>query len=63
MIFIWFSKNHLLVVWDDSNLQEESGMVPKPNWVVGGSIPGYEFVSLLDEKLVKCFMCSKIKIN
>jgi hypothetical protein len=45
-----------------SRLPDDSGEVPKPNIVVGGSIPGREIVSLLDiiiSQMVKCLMCSK----
>jgi hypothetical protein len=37
-------------VQDDFKLPSDSEGVPKPNRVVGGSIPNYEIVSLLDGK-------------
>ena len=40
-------------IQDDPKLLEDSGEVPKPNEVVGGSIPSCETIFLLDEKLVK----------
>ena len=36
---------------DDTKLPDDSGEVPKPNGVIGNSIPGCEIVSLLDRKL------------
>ena len=36
------------MVPDDPKLLDDSGDVPKPNGLVGGSIPGPENVSLLD---------------
>jgi len=36
------------VIQDGPKLQDDSGKVPKPNGVVGGSIPSREIVSLLD---------------
>ena len=37
------------LVQDDPKLPDDSGKVPKSNGMVGGSIPGHEIVSLLDE--------------
>ena len=34
-------------------LPDDNGKVPKPNRVVGDSIPSREIVSLLDEKLAR----------
>jgi hypothetical protein len=42
-----------MMVRYDPKLLDDSEEVPKPNGVVGGSIPGHEIVSLLDGKLVK----------
>ena len=41
------------MVQDDPKLLDDSGEVPKPNGVVGGSIPDHEIVSLLDRKSAK----------
>ena len=41
------------VVQDDHKLPDDSGEVRKPNGVGGGSIPGREIISPLDEKLVR----------
>ena len=38
------------MVWDDPQLRKDSGEVPKPNVVVGGSILNCETFSLLNEK-------------
>lgn len=40
-------------VQDDPKPPDDSGVVPKPNIVVGGSIPSREIVSLFDGKLTK----------
>jgi hypothetical protein len=39
---------YIVVVRDDRKLLDDSGDIPKPNEVVGGSIPNCEIVSLLD---------------
>ena len=44
-----FAKSQM--VRDDPKLSDDGGEVPKPNGVVGGSIPVSEIISLLDEKL------------
>ena len=41
------------LVRDDPKLPDDSGKVPKPNGVVGDSIPDYEIVSLFDGKLAR----------
>ena len=41
-------------------LPYDSGEVPKPNEVVGGSIPGREIVSLLDGKLARWSSASNV---
>ena len=41
------------MVRDDPKLPDNSGKVPNPNKVVGGSIPNREIVSLLDGKLAR----------
>jgi hypothetical protein len=41
------------MVQDDPKLSDDSGEGLKSNKVVGGSIPGHEIVSLLDEKLAR----------
>jgi hypothetical protein len=41
------------VVQDGPKLPDDSGEVPKPNIVVGGSILGLDIISLLDGKLVR----------
>ena len=50
---------------DDLKLPDDSEEVPKLNGVVGGSIPNYEIISLLDGKtshvVEKHLMCSKKK--
>jgi hypothetical protein len=50
------------MIQDILKLLGDSGKVPKPNGVVGGSIPGCEIVFLFDRKkiiqVVKRFMCS-----
>ena len=54
-------KIHIERVRDDPKEPNDSGEVPKPNGVVGGSIPDHEIVSLLDEKtsqVVKRLLCS-----
>jgi hypothetical protein len=38
---------------DDPELPDDNGKAPKPNGMVGSSIPDHEIVSLLDEKLAK----------
>ena len=49
------------MVQDDFKLLDDSGEVPKPNGVVGGSILGHEIVSLLEgnSQVVKRLLCSK----
>ena len=49
-------------VRDDPKLINDTGEVPKPNWVVGGSILGCEIVSQFDIKtsqVVKRLLCSR----
>jgi hypothetical protein len=46
-------------VQDDPKLSDDTGEVPKSNGVVGGSIPGRELVSLLDQKLVRWLSVNK----
>ena len=41
------------MVQNDPKLSDDSVEGPKPNRVVGGSIPGHEIVFLLDEKLTR----------
>ena len=41
------------LVQDDLKLLDNNRKIPKPNGVVGGSIPNHEIVSLLDGKLAK----------
>jgi len=45
--------NNKDLVRDDPKLLNDSGKVPNPNGVVGGSIPSCEIVSLLDGKLAR----------
>ena len=51
------------LVRDDPKRPNDNGEVPKLNGVVGGSIPGYEIISLLDRtsQVVKCLMYSQNK--
>ena len=53
------------MVRDDPKLLDDSGKVPIPNGVVGGSIPGREIVSLLDRKLAmwSTTSCVPVKLN
>lgn len=56
-------QNGLSMVQDDPKLLEDSGEVPRPNGVVGGSIPGHEVSSLLDGKtsqVAMCLLCSQL---
>lgn len=49
-------------VQDDPNLPDDSGKVPKPNIVIGSSIPNCKINSLLDEKtnhVFKHLLCFK----
>jgi hypothetical protein len=42
-----------IVVRNDPKLPDDSGTVPKPNKMVGGSIHDHEIVCLLNRKLAK----------
>ena len=46
-------KSTTIVVYDDHELSDDSGEVPKQNGVGGGSTPDCEIVSLLDGKLAR----------
>ncbi len=52
------------MVRDDPKPPDDSGEKPKPNGLVGGSIPNRRICSLLDKKLIQVathLMCSKNK--
>ena len=54
-----------VLVQVDPKLPNDNGEVPKPNRVVGGSIPGYKIISLLDMRtiqVVKHLLCSFILV-
>ena len=50
-------------VRDDPKLLDDCGKVPKLNKLVGGSIPGYEIVSLFDGKLARWSNASCVHKN
>ena len=49
----WSCETNSNHVRDDPKLLDDSGKVSKSNGVVGGSIPSYEIVSLLDKILAR----------
>ena len=50
-MFSYEGMKKIIAIRDDPKLLDDSGEVPKPNRVVGGSIFSREIVSLLDGKL------------
>ena len=44
-------KNHMYKIRDNPKLLDDSGKIPKPNGLVGGSIPNREILSLLHGQL------------
>ena len=49
---------YTIEVRENPKLQVDNAEVPKPNGVVGGSIPSHEIVSLLDVQLARCSSAS-----